>query len=299
MNKNIAGILIGIVAIFWGLSFVAISQVLEYLQPVQVLALRWTLSAIVFGIFILAGKIKFNFKKGTVKFLLLTGLCEPCFYSIFETYGIKYTSASLSAIFIATIPTVTLLVSLIIFKKNPGKLGIAGIALAFIGVLISTCFVPGFSIGGHILGYVVMSCAVFVGMVYGFISKKAGETYDASAITAIMAFMGTITFNIICLIKGDYMQMYVTFFQNPKLILLIAFLGICCSSICYMSFNHLLKLFDVSSASNVVSAAITVVGVLGGILINHDPAGIATIVGMVITIAGVWLSYKSMDEVEG
>lgn len=295
MNKKIAAVLIGIVAVFWGLSFVAISQLLNYLEPIQILALRWTLSSIVFIIFIALGKIRFNLKNKNVIFLLLTGLCEPCIYSVFETYGIKYTSASVSAIFIATIPSVTLLASVILFKKNPGILGISGIVIALAGVVVTTAFAKEFSAEGHVIGYFIMSGAVIAGTIYGFACKKAGETYDASSITAVMAFLGMIVFNSMCLIRGNYSDMFISCFDHPKIILGIAFLGICCSSICYMAFNHLIKTFEISTTSNIISAAITAVGVLGGIYINHDPAGINTIIGMIMTIIGVWLSYKSIE----
>ena len=80
--------------IFWGLSFFATTIVVTIASPIEVLSVRWMISAFIFLALIAAGKIHIDLrKKGTV-YVLLTGLCQPFLYSLFETPGIQQTSTS-------------------------------------------------------------------------------------------------------------------------------------------------------------------------------------------------------------
>lgn len=294
MKKSVAYGLVMVVSVFWGMSFIVLTQLLKWLGTMEILALRWTLASVIFACLIGAGRIRINLRGKNMKFLLLTGLTEPCIYSVFEIYGLKYSSASISSIFIATIPCATLLVSILFFHKKPGRTGVLSILLAFAGVVVTTVFSPAFIGGGQTLGYLFMTGAVMAGTVFGFFSSKSGEEYEPMAITAVMSFMGMILFNGICLLEGGRGQMYVTFFTHWQVAAGIAFLGICCSVICYAGFNKLLCTLDISIANNLTSAMITIIGVVAGVTVNGDPAGLYTVIGLTMTVSGVWLSSKSM-----
>ena len=121
MKKSVAYGLVMVVSVFWGMSFIVLTQLLKWLGTMEILALRWTLASVIFACLIGAGRIRINLRGKNMKFLLLTGLTEPCIYSVFEIYGLKYSSASISSIFIATIPCATLLVSILFFHKKPGR----------------------------------------------------------------------------------------------------------------------------------------------------------------------------------
>ncbi|MGX8774557.1 MAG: DMT family transporter, partial [Bacillota bacterium] len=146
--------------IAWGVSFSVMKILLNVIDPMQILALRWLLAAIIFSVMVLMGKIRINLRSPYLKYALLAGLMEPCIYSILEIYGVDLMSASLSALFIATIPSMTLLVGAGLFRRKINRLNAIGIALAFVGVSIATVFVPGFSLSGTVLGVIVMTGAV-------------------------------------------------------------------------------------------------------------------------------------------
>ena len=113
MDKNktskVTILLMVIVAsLMWGTSFLSIKIMLRWLEPIQVLTARWTVAAIFFLILVLIGKLRIDVHKPEFKFLVLNAIIEPCLYSVFETYAVDLTSASTSAIFIATIPSAIL-----------------------------------------------------------------------------------------------------------------------------------------------------------------------------------------------
>lgn len=281
--------------IVWGLSFAVMKILLNYIDPMQVLSLRWTLAAVLFGAMYCMGKIKINLHSPYLKFAVITGLMEPGIYSILEIYGVDLMSASLAAIFIATIPTMTLIFGAILFRRKIIPLNAVGIVLAFAGVCIATVLSPGFSVSGSLLGVICMVAAVISTAFYAFSVSKASEEFDAKAITFIMSIIGTIAYNIITLIMGYGGGTYTAFFTNWHVLLGILFLGVGCSVFGYAAMNVLLALIDEATANNLVGNLTTVIGVIGGIIIAGDAWGIFTIIGMLLTITGVWLSSRTIE----
>lgn len=298
MKRNTVYFLILIISTFWGLSFIALTVLMKWLDPLQIIAVRWTLASVIFITMMFLGKLKINIKKENFKYLLLTGLLEPGIYSVFEVYGLSYTSASISSIFIATIPCMSLILGFFIFKIKPSKVGLISIFVAFSGVIICTYFTPGFSTGGHLLGYGLMMGAVFVGTLYGFISAKASKDYSAIEITTMMSFVGMIFFNFANLLRGKFISSYALVFSHYKATVCIIFLGVFCSALCYIALNKILANIDPSIANNMIGSSITVIGVLAGVIINKDPAGIYTIIGVSLTLLGVYLSSKEVEDTD-
>ena len=96
--------LVAMISIGWGIAFISLARLLQVMAPIQMLAARWGITALLFLILMAAGKIRFRIRgRKNAVFLFLTGLFEPCAYSILEAWGVKLTSASTSAIFVATI----------------------------------------------------------------------------------------------------------------------------------------------------------------------------------------------------
>ena len=284
-----------ICTIVWGLSFAVMKILLNVIDPMQILSLRWTLAAIVFGAMFCMGKIKIDLRSPCLKFAVIAGLMEPCIYSILEIYGVDLMSASLAAIFIATIPTMTLIFGAILFRRKIILLNAVGIVLAFAGVCIATVLSPGFSVSGSLLGVICMETAVISAAFYAFSVSKASEEFDAKAITFIMSVMGTIAFNIISLLMGYGAGTYTAFFTNWHVLLGILFLGVGCSVFGYAAMNVLLSLIDEATANSLVGNLTTVIGVIGGIVLAGDQWGVFTIIGMLLTITGVWLSSRTIE----
>lgn len=291
-------ILILITATFWGLSFVALNYALKRMDPFQILAARWTIAAAVFGVLVFKGILRIDVHKKSFPYMILTGLASPGLYSIFEIHGLKYTSPSISSIFIATIPTAALVLGLLLFQKKTGPKGILSIILAFSGVMICTVFSPSFSIYGDLRGYAYMLFAVMTGAFYGFFVDRATNEYRPIEVTACMSFMGCVLYNLICFARSQFTGSFLIPIRHFPTLLAILFLGICCSFLCYICFNRLLAVMDVALANNMTSSLVTVIGVAAGIFIAGDPGGLYTVIGLVMTVVGVWLSSQAQEEMD-
>lgn len=161
----------------------------------QLLSLRWTVSALIFIILSALRIVRINYKGKDIRLILMVGILQPCIYSIFETMGIKLTTTSESSIFIATIPLMVLLIGSLFLHRKNSKKTIAAIAMAFAGVVICVAGSPGFSIGGKGTGYLLLLGAVITGALYSYAGSKAAEQFDAIEVTFGISIMGCIFFN--------------------------------------------------------------------------------------------------------
>ena len=115
-SKVIAYILAVLSSVFFGLTFLGAKIALTELDPIQVLACRWTVCLVLYLVLIAVGVIKVKLKGKAIKWLLLLALMQPCVSQIFETVGIDMITASESAIMYAMIPMIVTLISIIFLK---------------------------------------------------------------------------------------------------------------------------------------------------------------------------------------
>lgn len=288
--------LVPLCALMWGLSYFGTSVTLNHLEVMELLALRWTVSALLFVILIALRIVKVNFKGKNVKLVLLVGILQPCIYATFETLGVKYTSTSESSIFIATIPLMVLLISAVVLRQKTSRRTIGAIFLAFLGVLVCVYFSPDFSIGGKGIGYVFLMGAVLSGALYTLCSSKAAAEFDALEVTFTISVMGAICFNAISFAMGNGVRGYVLCFTDTTVLAGVLFLGVCCSCLCYLIFNYVLGKLPTTIGTNLVANSVTAVGVLSGCLFAGDPFGWYTVAGVALTITGVCLASTGNKE---
>ena len=290
--------LIAMVSIGWGVAFLSLAILLKHMAPMQVLAARWSITALLFLVLIAAGKIRIDLKgKGRdTLFLFLAGLFEPCAYSILEAYGIKMTSASTSAIFVATIPCMTLILGILFFRHKTDMKLVVSLLITFAGVVIATFFSPAFSLGGTKTGMLCMFFGVIAASMYSLSSKRASAGFEASTVTAVMAFEGAVLFNIIALCQGHRLDTFLIPFTDGVLLLNLLSLGVFCAFASYFCYNKLLQYTEPALSNNIVSSLSTVIGVVTGIAVMSDLWGWYTVVGLAVTLAGVWLSTLRMKE---
>ena len=281
--------------IFWGLSFFATTVIVKIASPIEVLSVRWMISAIIFLILIALGKIRIDLrKKGTV-YVILTGLCQPFLYSLFETPGIQHTSTSESSIIISTIPCITLIVGALFFRKRLRLPAICSIVMAFAGIVICTVFSPAFSLSGKWIGYVFLFCACTLSGFYSNLSSRSSETHSSLEITAIMCIMSGFSFQIISLFMGNGLRCWGTLLSSADSALSVLLLGIFCSCVCYILLNYALQYLHPAIATNCTASISTSVGVISGIVAAGDPFGWYIVAGLGITLTGVILASITSD----
>ena len=286
-TKVVSYILAVCSSMLFGLTFLGAKIALTELDVFQVLACRWTLALILYLILLAVGVIKINLKGKNLKWLLILALTQPCLSQLFETMGIDMTTTSESAIIYAMIPIMVGFITMTVLRKKlPGHV-IAGLLISFSGIVLSTVCGEGFSLGGSILGYIIMLIAVLFAAIYTILSEKIAAEFTATERSFSIALIGVIWFNMINIIRGSGFEGYAICFQHPDVGLAILFLGTCGSFAAYFMFNYAVSHIPASQTSAISTNLLTLTGVVAGIIILGDSYGWYTVVGMVMIVIGV------------
>lgn len=274
-------------ALLWGLSFIFTKDSMQYLKPIEVLSLRWLVAVIFFTILMVAKVVRIEYKNKPVKKLIPLVLCQPIIYSLLETLGVNRATASEAAVIIAALPFMVLLLGVIIYKEHPEKKAIFGMFVGFSGVVVTIAFGPFFSLEGNLIGYFFLFAAITVGACYSLQASKLSDEFSPFEITFAMTISGAVAYNLANAMMGNFLHTYSIYFQIPSLVLSSLFLGAGCSCLGFIICNYILTRMNPPIATAVQCNAINLVGVIAGILINGDPWGWYTIVGVALMTLGI------------
>jgi len=286
-NNFILYILMAVLALIWGLSFIFTKYALEEVSTFELLAVRWPIAGILYLILGKTKAIKLDFKDKPKKPLIILCICQPCLYAIFETIGIGIATTTESSVLIATSPLMVIILSRLVFKTKSGKNAVIGIIIAFIGVILCTVFSPNFSLGGKMMGYLSLIAAVTCGSTYAILTSRNGKYYTALEMAYAMAISGGVWFFLISLIMGNGLHPYKVLLSGGTATWSLLFLGVLCSFFAYLIFNTTLVKLPTEIAACINTNSINVVGVVSGILIFHDACGWYTLVGLALMIIGI------------
>lgn len=272
-------------AMAWGISFLGTKTALDYLDPIQVMAVRMTVAIITFSLFVLFGFVKLDLKNKPIKTLLILSLAQPCLYGVFEILGIDITTASESAIILSMVPITVTVLSAIFFREKIKFLRAAFVFLSFYGVIVTA--MGDVAISGKILGYVFLLLAVTTAAIYTMLSKQISSTFGPIEITFVMTIVGFIFFNTLNFVMGYGFEAYVLAVQIPELTYTILFLGVVCSVFAFIAYNHLIATVPAYKASTLTLSIVTVSGAIVGIVFRGDPLTSYKIIGLILILAGV------------
>ncbi len=279
--------LMGLLALIWGLSFLAMKILLGMLLPLEILAARWMIAVVTFILLIALKVIKVDYKGKPIKYLFQAVIYQPCSYAIHDILGVDMTTTSESSIFIAVIPLFVVLEGAIFLRQKLSKKVIFAICLSFVGVIICVAFAPGFQTGSQLAGYMVLIGAVVTAATYILISNRLAKFFSPMELTFALTIAGAIFFNGISLATGNGIHPYSVLFSSPKVALVLLFLGVGCSNVAYIIFNYALSKLPPAISSCIQTNSVTVVGVLAGILVTGDSWGLYTVIGLTLTLAGI------------
>ena len=294
-NAILVVILTIIPAVGWGLVFLVMDILLDSLAPLQILASRWMLAAVTILILAALRVFPLQFSKENIGYLFLIGIVQAVLYPLLEIFGLSLTSASILSIFESLVPSFTVILGALFFHKKTDRQGVLSILVVIAGVVICTVFAPDFSAEGKILGYFLVLVSVIDSALYSQMVAKAGGTVNALTITTALCLTGAVMHNGIVFAQGDGFETYRLLLSNWPLLGAIAFLSIGSSILCFTAYNKAMALArNPGLAANISGGLATVVGAAAGIFIRHDTAGLYTVIGMIVILAGVALSTRKV-----
>jgi drug/metabolite transporter (DMT)-like permease len=137
--------------IFWGFSFIWSSLLLKSYQPVTIIFIRLIISSVLlFALLFILGK-KEKIGRKDYKLIFLSALFNPFLYFLGENYGLKFSSPTIAAVIIATIPVFSPLIGYLTFREKLTPVNLIGIAVSFGGVMLML-ITPAFSLAADVKG---------------------------------------------------------------------------------------------------------------------------------------------------
>ena len=272
--------------VFWGMSFVWSKIVLQYYDPITTVLLRLIISSVIMFIGLKLFNRLQRVNRKDYKLFLFSALFNPLLYFLGENYGLKHSSATLTAVIIATIPVFTPIVAYFLLKERLTKLNIFGLFISFFGVLFMLVN-RDYSFNVSPVGIAWLAMAVLAAIFYSVLLKKLAAKYNPFLIIAVQNLIGSIYFLPLFFIF-DFKQ-FIQVVPNTELITSLLLLAVFASSLAYVFFTISAREIGISK-TNLFANLIPVFTAIFAYFILKEDFEMRKIAGMIIVIGGVLLS---------
>lgn len=277
-------------SMIWGFSFMFTKRALVHLDGrlFDLLSYRFVISSVVMLLLWAFRLIKIDFRGKDIKTLVIMSLLQPGIYFIVETMGIARVATSEVGLILAMFPIVTTVFGVAFLNEKVTTKHWGFIIFSVLGVLLINGFgyVPGSSTN---LGRLFLITAVLVGSTFNMLSRKLSTQFSAEERTIAMMLMGAVVFSAISFVNhigAGTMSLYISSLLDPAFTFSIFYLSIGCSLLAFFFMSFASTHLEMSKSS-VLGNANTLVSVLAGVFILHEPFYWYHIVGGLIIVAGV------------
>ncbi|MEP5611356.1 MAG: DMT family transporter [Cyclobacteriaceae bacterium] len=285
-NRALAWILLLIVALIWGSSFILIKKGLVSLSPYELGSLRIVAATL----FLLPSAIK-RFKyvdKKSIPFLISVGLLGSLIPSFL--FGIAQTEleSSITGVINGLTPIFVILVGLLIYKQRQTSKVFFGIFVGFVGTAILISAGKGMTLSGiNVYALLVVLATVCYGTNLNFIKFHLGHLHPITVTSVSLIIVGPAA-AVHLFGFTDFLPRFSTVDGIGLSTFYVCLLGIFGTAIALILFNKILLITDALFASS-VTYLIPVVAVIWGVL-DGESLYPMHYVGMIAVGIGVYIA---------
>lgn len=281
------GHLAAFITIFiWGTTFISTKVLLRHFTPIEILFIRFFIGyTALWCVCPRFMPVRSRRQEGT---FLLAGLCGICLYYLLENISLTFTQASNVGVIISTAPFFTAILTKL-SSKNKEQLG-TPFFLGFLTAMAGICLIS-FSDGGASLnptGDLLALLAAFVWACYSVLTRKiSGYGYSTIQTTRRVFFYGILFMAPVMLFSGFTPDLKAL--TSPVNLGNILFLGLGASALCFVTWNAAVRILGAVKTS-VYIYLVPVITVTASVLVLKEQLTIKACAGMVLTLAGLWIS---------
>lgn len=278
----------------FGFSFMFSRMALDAASPLILLMYRFALAFLFINIVALwarrtgkDGWLRFQipWKKSLPLFVL--GVLQPVMYFLCESWGIKWTNATVSGVIIALIPIAALGAGALFLNEKPGLSQIGYSLLCIAGVIVMTLQQ---SQGGQVqpLGIVLLVGAVLIGAMYNMFSRKISASFSALERTYVMMLVGAVAFTALAFLENRQdLPRLVAPVKDTGFLLSVMYLSSFSSILAFLCLNYAATILPVSRATAFCNLT-TVLSLLAGVVFLGEPFTLLSGVAAAVIIIGVF-----------
>ena len=286
-NRTATGHLAAFVTILiWGTTFISTKVLLRTFSPVEILFIRFVMGYLALW---LACPRSLRLTSARQEGLYAAaGFCGVTMYYLLENIALTYTLASNVGVIISIAPFFTAILGwMFLGGERPRFRFFAGFLLAMAGISLIS-FGNEAALSLNPTGDLLAVAAAVIWAVYSTLTKKISALGHGTVQSTRRTFFYGILFMVPAL---TFMDFYVTpaQFTDMKNILNLLFLGLGASALCFVTWNTGVKILGPVKTS-VYIYMVPVITTLTSALILKEPVTIPAALGIIMTLAGLFLS---------
>ncbi|MFP5264659.1 MAG: DMT family transporter [Blastocatellia bacterium] len=285
-------LLLLLMTLIWGSNFTAIKFSMgDNLLPLSFNALRFVMASVLMAIAALCSGHTARVKSGDGWRLFGLGLLANALYQSLFIMGMAHTRAGNAALILATTPMFTALISRFRRQEYFTARGIAGLLLAFGGIVLIILSGRGeVSVGEAVLGDCLLVASTLCWSLYTVGSKPLVHAYGPMKATAFMMITGTPMLLLVCapsLLRQDWSRV------RPVAWAGVAYSGVFAIALAYIIWNHGVR--NIGSTRTAIYSNITpIVAMLVAWLALGEAPTAGQVIGAVVIFVGIYLVRRGM-----
>ena len=289
-NRTLGGHLAAAVTILiWGTTFISTKVLLRTFTPIEILFIRFLLGYA--ALWLACPKRLKLASRGHESLFMAAGLCGVTLYYLLENIALTYTLASNVGVIISIAPFFTAILGwLFLDGERPQARFFAGFVLAMAGICLIS-FSSESALSLNPLGDLLAVAAAILWAVYSTITRKISALGHGTVQTTRRTFFYGLVFMIPVLAAMGF-DVTPAQFMDVKNLLNLLFLGIGASALCFVTWNIGVRVLGAVKTS-VYIYMVPVITTLTSALILKEPVTVPAALGIIMTLAGLFLSVKA------
>ncbi|MCQ6277111.1 DMT family transporter [Bacillus sp. V3B] len=284
-------ILLGLMVI-WGFNISILKLVVENIAPITVTAFRIFIAAVtVFLILGFTSHVRFPRKKEWG--YILAGSClSVVFHHYLLAEGLTKTSATNAGLILGMGPLLTVLLSMLFFKKRPTIIALLGFILGGTGVSVIVLFGSG-QLQSVNLGDLEIFIAILSQAGSFILINKAAKTMDSMLLTSYMLLIGSfVLFAISLWVEPNGMATLVA--AKPSLWVAFILSGILATGVGQAVYNRTIGQVGAAESSIFLNLS-TFFSVVGAAVLLNETIIMAHFIGLLLIVSGVLLGSGALE----
>lgn len=249
-NDNKVPALVGLISVvaLWGLDFVVLDYILDYVSAPLVTLFRMAISGIIVTLYVLIKEKGWHLKSKKDLFqLIIFGAVFTGIYYTVEAAGISMTSGPVSSLIMTTVPVFGMIADKILYGRKITPVKIIGIIGSIIGVAMIVFGTGSGSAKITLAGVIVMFSAALLWTSYIVLADPFSRKCSLGAFLSIMFLSGTVACALIAFVQSRIYTLKADF--TPTICLLIFMSALVCILLCEIIYVHSIRKLSVTTVS--------------------------------------------------
>ena len=275
-----------ITIVIWGTTFISTKVLLRTFSPIEILFIRFVIGYL--ALWCVYPKRLTPKRRQEEGVFAAAGLCGITLYYLFENIALTYTLAANVGVIISIAPFFTAIFGTLILRQPlPGGRFFAGFLLAMLGVSLIS-FQSETALTLSPFGDLLAVVAAAIWAAYSLLTKKIAAFGYHSILATRRTFFYGLLFMLPVTVLTDFHVTPSEIF-SPTCSLNLLFLGLGASALCFVTWNFAVRQLGPVRTS-VYIYMVPVITAATSALILHEPLTPPMLLGIALTLAGLFLS---------